>query len=165
MNGARAKEPLPFLVVFDPDPNAVVWDYTPERFRAAVLMLDQVGHEDPKVIEEIRTLAPDWFWPVAYMADKTDPTQDPVGGPAWVAKRAALIAEADRLAKPGLEQELMAWYHQLIREAPSARHDYKPGTVESRPMTEGNRRRAMIDVLKPNEALLKKLSIVHDPPK
>lgn len=159
LDGDRSIEPVPFLVVFDPDPNAVVWEYTPERFRAAVLMLSQVGHADHKVIDEIRKLAPDWFWPAAYLADETDPASDVAGGPPWVARRAALIAEADRLAKPGLERELMAWYHELIKDRPSARHDVMPGTLDRRPMTEGNRRRALIEVLKPNEALLKKLSI------
>jgi tetratricopeptide (TPR) repeat protein len=158
LNGLRFFEPVPFLVVFDPDPDAVVWEYTPDRFRAAVLMVSQFGSADPKAIDEIRKLAPDWFWPIVYLADKTDPIRDETYT-SNAAKRSALISQADSLARPGLEQELMGWYHHLIKEAPSAMRDYKPGTVEHRPMTEGNRRRALIAVLKPNEALLKKLSV------
>ncbi|HVT13966.1 MAG TPA: tetratricopeptide repeat protein [Fimbriimonadaceae bacterium] len=153
LNGlqSREHEPAPFLVIFDPDQNGVCWEYDPVRFKVANMMLRQCFEDDPQVIEQVEKMAPDWFWPVLYSADKMDPVHDALV-PTAAKERQALLDRAQRLAKPGIERDIMRWYLDRIRVAPSAIKDKSP-------MTEGTLRLAQIEVVKPDEKLLRSLSV------
>lgn len=62
-------EPFPFLVVFDPDPTMMVWDYTPERFLAAVTMAraPYMNAERFSYAETARQMEPSWIVPAVYL--------------------------------------------------------------------------------------------------
>jgi len=160
---SRSQEPAPFVVVFDPEPEGIYWEYTPQRLEAAALMV-LVMLSDGKTdfatnstttdrdrLERIRTLAPDWFYPVLYMASQKN-LDSPI--------RAQLTAEAQALAKPGLERQLMEQYNRDFAEllVINEQND-TPGATDSRPMTEGAERRKRMQCLRPNEQILRRLSI------
>jgi tetratricopeptide (TPR) repeat protein len=58
-------EPVPFIVVFDPDPLMDVWEYSPEALTAAALMA-HVSYQRPEFLQEVKRLKPDWMLPVAF---------------------------------------------------------------------------------------------------
>src|SRR5581483_10449698 len=75
----RQIEPVPFIRVFDPDPEGSCVEYSPRQFEAAALMIMAMhgGSRDPLVgkgtdpdvlISRVKELAPDWFYPYAYLA-------------------------------------------------------------------------------------------------
>jgi tetratricopeptide (TPR) repeat protein len=77
--GGKSYEPIPFLVVFDPDPSPEmeVWEYSESNLRAAALMakVASQGSKDRPLIDEVRKLAPNWSFPLAFLAES------PVGKP------------------------------------------------------------------------------------
>lgn len=157
----RWKEPVPFLVVFDPEPEGIQWEYTPERLEAAALMtqalhggwMDFATREQMlpmQIVARVRQLAPDWFYPVIYKAAR-----------GWNSERGPqLVSEAEALARPGLERQLVAKYredlaeHLAINEAADS-----PQASDERPMAEGSRRRSLMLCLSPDEQILRRLSI------
>jgi hypothetical protein len=159
----RSEEPVPFLVVFDPDPEGIYWEYTPQRLEAAALMVQamlssgstdfatNVRTTDRQWVERVRALAPDWFYPVLYMANTKN-----LDSPA----REQLTAQAEAMARPGLERQLMARFRQDIAEllVINEQND-RPGAWDMRPMTEGAERRKRMQCLRPNEQILRRLSI------
>jgi tetratricopeptide (TPR) repeat protein len=134
--GERRFEPIPFIVVFDPDPNGVYWEYSRTKLEAAALMAKagQMQNHDEATAEKARKLAPDWFYPVLWQANRHGN-----------ARKSKLFDLAQQLAQPGLEQE-------LLRSYPVDTTGFGPD------MMDGNARRARIAVLKPNELMLKRLS-------
>lgn len=158
--GGRFKEPVPFLVVFDPEPEGVYWEYSPERLEAAALMIvaleggtvDFVTREQTPtrdILRRVRALAPDWFYPVMYLAAQN-----------WRYRQGPeLLALAESLARPGLERDLIAKYrlelaeHKAIIEAEDT-----PDAPDERPMLEGCARRSRMQCLRPNETILRRLS-------
>ncbi|MCK6631705.1 MAG: hypothetical protein L6Q31_04945 [Fimbriimonadaceae bacterium] len=158
--GQRSAEPVPFLVVFDPEPEGVYWEYSPERLEAAALMImaleggpaDFVTQEHtlPRdIVRRVRALAPDWFYPVMYQAAQN-----------WRYRQGPeLLALAESLARPGLERDLIAKYrlelaeHRAIIEAEDT-----PDASDERPMLEGCARRSRMQCLRPNETILRRLS-------
>lgn len=165
---SRHSEPAPFLVVFDPEPEGVQWEYTPERLEAAALMIQELfgGTHDwitrqvtpaGEVIDRIRKLTPDWFYPVAVLADWQNMMQNKE---TW----AKYIAEAEALAKPGIEKEILATYrmerNELLEKMKKAGVPY---LYDNSPMTEGAKRRARMKCLKPNEEVLRRLSTPRPP--
>jgi hypothetical protein len=159
----RSQEPAPFLIVFDPDPEGIYWEYSPQRLEAAVLMVQAMlasGVQDfatntwtssRQFIERVRALAPDWFYPVLYMANQRD-----YGSP----EREQLLAQADALAKPGLEERYIEDFRRAVAAylAESERQNLVPG-VDHSPMIEGAERRKRMQCLRPNEQILRRLSI------
>jgi tetratricopeptide (TPR) repeat protein len=150
----RDKEPVPMLVVFDADPEGVVWDYSPERLEAAALMAKVMTgpantDREKAMLVRIEELAPEWFLPTMLRA-----------AGAWNTDRGAqLLAQAEALAKPGLEQDLVAKYKVDLRD-----HRARvllagtAGAEDRSPMTDGNVRRSRIQCLRPNADLLRRLS-------
>jgi len=67
-----AHEPFPFLIVFDPDPNMAVWEYTTERFVAVCTMLKapNSGPDAVAMTEHVRRMEPNWVVPVMYLASR-----------------------------------------------------------------------------------------------
>jgi hypothetical protein len=160
---SRSQEPAPFLVVFEPETEGIYWEYTPQRLEAAALMLQAMlsdGVRDfatntwaskAQLIERAHSLAPDWFYPVLYLANQKD-----LGSPA----REQLTVQAEALAKPGLERQLMLRFRQDIAEllVINEQND-TPGAGDERTMTEGADRRRRMQCLRPNETLLRRLSV------
>ncbi|RYG35563.1 tetratricopeptide repeat protein [bacterium] len=64
--GEVLKEPIPLRAVFDADPDADVRPYSPSNLEAAALMVKAINTEDSSYLERIRSLAPDWNYPVLY---------------------------------------------------------------------------------------------------
>jgi hypothetical protein len=159
----RSQEPAPFLIVFDPDPEGIYWEYSPQRLEAAVLMVQAMlasGVQDfatntwtssRQFIERVRALAPDWFYPVLYMANQRD-----YGSP----EREQLLAQADALAKPGLEKRFIEDFRRAVAAylAEFEQQNLVPG-VDHSPMIEGAERRKRMQCLRPNEQILRRISI------
>lgn len=162
-SGDRLLEPAPFLVVFDSEAEGVCWDYTPQRLEAAALMLEvltgnwmdratRIVTKTDDTIRRIRLLAPDWFYPVLYRAAK-----------GWRSTASApLVDQADALAKPGLEKQLVAQYRLDLaaHKARNANND-PPDPDDTTPMSEGKERRARMQCLRPNEEVLRRISITR----
>jgi tetratricopeptide (TPR) repeat protein len=143
----REAEPVPFIAVFDPDPEGLFYEYTPERFEAACLLLRcrQEGFPWTR-LEEIRRLWPEWFLaPLAFAAKSRDPL---------------LLDEADSLARSPLEREIVATCRREIAE--HEQHEREMGfvhpTSDLRPMRAGRERRERMLTLRPDEARLRALS-------
>lgn len=157
----RTKEPVPFLVVFDPEPEGIQWEYTPQRLEAAALMtqamhdgwMDFATREQTlpmQIVARVRELAPDWFYPVMFKAAKN-----------WNSERGPqLVSEADALARPGLERQLVTRYREdLAQHLANNEAADTPLATDMRPMVEGSLRRARMQCLRPNEQVLRRLSI------
>ncbi|MBI5706815.1 MAG: hypothetical protein HZC36_07480 [Armatimonadetes bacterium] len=157
----RSVEPSPFLMVFDPEPEGAVWEYTRERLEAAALVVQamcggtmvlatrkQILPEELAI--KANRLAPEWYYPLLFKAARS-----------WLANWApALLGEAESLAKPGLESQLVARYRQELAEHKAyIEAEEMFGAKDTRPMREGNDRRARMRCLKPNEQVLKRLSV------
>jgi tetratricopeptide (TPR) repeat protein len=99
-------EPFPFLVVFDPDddPNATVWDYSPENLEAAATMAKAsfLGWDLDYKLVKVRKLQPTWILPVVSQASNKTP------GP----KRDELINLAKALAK---NDEERSWIKAFLK--------------------------------------------------
>lgn len=161
----RSQEPAPFLVVFDPEPEGIQWQYTPPRLEAAALMvltmlssgtIDFATNEltrSRQWLGQVRTLAPDWFYPVLYLANNA------TNGSA---QEQQLLAEADALARPGLERQLVEGFRQRLaewREYCEQNELAWSMATDNRTMTEGAERRRRMQCLRPNEQILRRLSI------
>lgn len=144
----RGIEPVPFLVVFDPEPEGLPWDYSLERFKAAVLLVKGMIEGKKDLFEQARELVPDSFYPVIFLADKQE-----------CHHRDAMIAQAESLARPGVERDLIAQYRTDLADFLHSldAQDLATGT-DDRPMNEGNRRRSHMTCLQPNEQLLRRIS-------
>jgi tetratricopeptide (TPR) repeat protein len=75
-------EPIPFSIVFDADPVAEVWTFSPKKLEAAAYMAlsiqgDLIDTRD-KCVKRARELASDWWYPVFYSAfiDPKTPTAE-----------------------------------------------------------------------------------------
>lgn len=68
--GESVQEPIPFLVVFDPDPNMDVWQYTADNLVLAATMMKLATSSGGQKgeLEEIRRQAPGWAFPAAFQA-------------------------------------------------------------------------------------------------
>ncbi|MDQ2985312.1 MAG: hypothetical protein M3R13_01160 [Armatimonadota bacterium] len=160
---SRSQEPAPFLVVFDPDPEGIYWEYTPQRLEAAACMLQAMLSSEVtdfatnqsttsrQFVERARALAPDWFYPALFTANQAD--YDSPG-------RQQYLAEADARARPGLERQLMERFRRDFADllVINERND-TPGASDQRPMTDGADRRKRMQCLRPNEQVLRRLSI------
>jgi tetratricopeptide (TPR) repeat protein len=160
---SRAMEPAPLLTVFDADPEGIQWDYTPQRLEAAGLMLQAMlssGRTDfatnvetsrDQFVARARELAPDWFYPVLFKA-----AQAKDGSP----EQEQLLSQAEALARNTAERQIVDWYRNDVAEhlALNIAND-TPGASDMRPMTFGAERRARIQCLRPNEQVLRRISI------
>jgi tetratricopeptide (TPR) repeat protein len=149
----RDNEPVPMLVVFDADPEGVVWQYSPSMLEAAALLIkctDSNLADRTAMYSRIAELAPDWFLLPMWKAAR--------GWRSNVAPQ--LLAQATTSAKPGIEQDLVARYKVELAEhrAYVEAHDLVY-VSDNRPMTDGNARRARMECLRPNVDLLKRLSV------
>lgn len=144
----RGIEPIPFLVVFDPEPEGIPWDYSFDRFKAAILLVKGMIESKKDFFEQARELVPDSFYPVILLADKQE-----------CHHRDAMITQAEAFARPGLERDLIAQYRTDLAEFLHSldEQDLATGT-DDRPMNEGNRRRSHMTCLQPNEQLLRRIS-------
>lgn len=156
----ESREPIPYLAVFEPDTEGVASEYTPARLEAAALLalaanggwselpLLTMTIEPDELLKRAHELWPEWFGPVLWQAAL-----------AWNRPEGPrLLDQAERLARPGPEKELVAQYrvslaeHIALNEARGT-----PGEPDTRPMKEGNRRRARMECLRPREEILKRL--------
>lgn len=157
----RHVEPVPFLVVFDPEPEGIVWDYDPDTLEAAARMVQALlgGTTDRstgkltgygELVQRVKVLTPYWFYPKLLQANSF----------CFDQRGAELLAEADALALPGVEKQLVSEYTQDLADllALNIKND-SPRASDFRPMTRGNERRARMQCLKPNEEVLKRVSI------
>ena len=165
MSGAisRSMEPAPFLTVFDTNPEGTQWDYTPQRLEAAALMLQAMlsdGTTDfatnlptsrEQFVARARELAPDWFYPVLFRASLAKD-----GSP----QQEQLLSEAQALARNTAERQIVDWYRNDVAEhlALNIAND-TPGASDMRLMTLGAERRARMQCLRPNEQVLRRISI------
>lgn len=142
---SRRVEQTPFLVVFDPEPGAIVWEFSEARLEAAATMLmAMMGGPEDMSQEDLRKkaaqLAPDWYYPILWNGNDNR------------------IARAEVLARQGLEQELLACFKaersEYIAANPEDRSLYG---FYSQQYTEGAERRARMQCLKPNPVILKRL--------
>jgi tetratricopeptide (TPR) repeat protein len=156
MNGgsepSRDLEPVPFLVVFDAEPEGIFWEYTLQRLEAAALMVKAMNtdSEQAELIARVRELAPSWFYLKIWKA-----------AAAWKSPEAAqLLAQSEALASPGLERSLVERYRVELAEhrALNVVRD-TPDAEDRRPMIEGVLRRSRMQCLRPNPVLLKTLSV------
>ncbi len=157
----RDREPVPFLTVFDPEPEGTSWPYSLERLQAAALMIEAIegGYYDvvsqtridpDDLIDRVKILAPDWFYPVMYAAAGN-----------WSSERGEqLLNQAESLARPGVEKDLIAAYRvQLAEHRANMIAENTPGADDKRKVTEGNARRKRMQCLVPNEQTLRRLSV------
>jgi tetratricopeptide (TPR) repeat protein len=162
---SRLMEPAPFLVVFDQDPEGIAWQYSPERLEAAACMLQamlssgttdfatNVRTTSAQFVQRARTLAPDWFYPVLFMANNAQNGSE---------REQQLLAEAESLARPGLERQLVEGFRQRLadwREHCEQNNIAWKMANDMRPLTEGAERRKRMQCLRPNEQILRRLSI------
>jgi tetratricopeptide (TPR) repeat protein len=150
----RHTEVVPLLVVFDPEPEGVFWEYSPQRLEAVAAMLKGTNggtfEEHKNSLRRARELAPDWFFPVLWQSAQT-----------WSTERGAqLLLQAEALARPGLEQQLVQRYKEELAEhrAYLDAADLVP-THDARPMTEGAARRSRMACLVPNQEVLRRVSV------
>jgi hypothetical protein len=104
-------------------------------------------------VARARQLAPDWFYPVLFLANNA------TNGSA---QEQQLLAEADALARPGLERQLVEGFRQRLaewREHCEENHLAWSMATDNRLMTEGAERRKRMQCLRPNEQILRRLSI------
>lgn len=57
------KEPVPFLVLFDPEPGMTYWEYSPEKLILAARTVRAMDTSRKEDILEIRRLEPSWYLP------------------------------------------------------------------------------------------------------
>lgn len=159
-SNVREIEPLPLLTIFDPDPEGIYMEYTPQRLEAAALMVMTLhggvldlatGKVTPamEILARVKQLAPDWFYP--YMWETTQAWKDPK-------KAAPKLALAEALASDQEQQLIDKYKVELAEHIQSNISNDTPRAEDGRPMTEGNRRRALMKVLKPNPTILKSLA-------
>lgn len=75
--GEAEFEPIPFLVVFDPDPTMTVRELTPEKLIAAATMVRAMWETAPKkTAERAHELEPTWLFPVMFLAKLTSDRRD-----------------------------------------------------------------------------------------
>lgn len=160
---SRSQEPAPFLLVFDPDAEGNYWEYTPQRLEAAAFMVQAMltdGVTDfasnvrttvDQLVERALALNPDWFYPVLFNANRKNLDSS---------SREQLTTQAETMARPGLERQLVARFRQDIAEllVINEQND-TPGAWDRRPMREGAERRKRMQCLRPNEQILRRLSI------
>jgi tetratricopeptide (TPR) repeat protein len=92
-------EPIPFIVVFDPDPTMECWEYSKESLIAAAKMVKAVYTDTAVLIAEVHALKPDWLLP--YLFEASGRT-----GKA----REGLVLEASKNAKTDRERGLIRAY-------------------------------------------------------
>ncbi|MCO5297809.1 MAG: hypothetical protein M9921_13235 [Fimbriimonadaceae bacterium] len=157
----RPIEPIPFLTVFAPEEEGESWEYTPERLEAAALMiqimeggmLNRVTHEETSAVQlapRVRELAPDWFYPYLYRAAQ-----------GWNSEQTSSdLALAQALARTSVEREVVELYRRQLAEHKALLEaaDLAPSS-DLRPMKEGAERRARMQCLRPNEQVLRRISI------
>lgn len=99
-------EPIPYLVLFEPEPGMVAWTYTPDRMVAAfeVLRHDDSG-EIPEQMIRVRQLVPDWAYPVVRQAANTPTTEG----------RRALLDEARPMTKSQEERDWIDQYEASLK--------------------------------------------------
>lgn len=68
--GDSSKEPIPYLVVFDPDPTMTVWEFSREKLISALMMLRAVFSENEARdrAQEVLKREPSWIVPVMFLA-------------------------------------------------------------------------------------------------
>ncbi|MCG9895244.1 MAG: hypothetical protein MH204_07200 [Fimbriimonadaceae bacterium] len=78
--GSRFQEPVPYIVVFDPDPTMDVWTYSTNGLIAAATMLKVNGStEGCEHLAEVKRLAPQWIVPRLYEFNFDVPGREIVG--------------------------------------------------------------------------------------
>lgn len=158
-DGDRQLEPVPFIRVFDPDPEGSYVEYSPQQFEAAALMIKAMhggdsdhfwgrGIDPAVLVARAKELAPDWFYPYVYLAA--------LGyAQPWAAES---LAQADARANT-IERELIERLRVEMAELKAINAEKgAPGVEDTRPMTDGNARRKRMQVLRPNPDLLKSLA-------
>lgn len=159
----RDMEPAPFLVVFDLEPEGICWDYSPRRLEAAAMMLSGMltgGTTDFATgvvtssrdnIAKARELAPEWFYPVLFLANQANYGSE---------RQQDLLSQAGALVKPGIERQLLDQYRRDLADwrAICDEHGWAQA-VDGRPLAEGARRRSQMQCLRPDEQVLRRLSV------
>ncbi|MCG9895245.1 MAG: hypothetical protein MH204_07205, partial [Fimbriimonadaceae bacterium] len=86
----RTSEPIPWSVLFDPDPNFEQWELTEKNLQAIGMMLKYVGQysKDERLLDEVKSLAPNWLMPDAFRLQYHTKDKD------FPAAQAALMARA-----------------------------------------------------------------------
>lgn len=99
-------EPIPFLVVFDPDPTMVWWDYEAEKLIVAATALKAKGQKLGGIeqLKGVREKAPDWLVPAMDLV-----WQHFIDG-----AEADRFAEAASLAKTPEERQWVAAYREVF---------------------------------------------------
>lgn len=131
-------EPIPFLVLFDPEPGMTAWSYSPEALEAAMLMLsDTVGYLplgerttgyrtiNQLKAERARRLMPEWSFPVVLLARLTHGD-----------KRVALFEQAKLLAKTPEEGSWIEQFQQSLQLPIRERENLSKIGIERRRQSE-----------------------------
>ncbi|MGV3617836.1 MAG: tetratricopeptide repeat protein [Fimbriimonas sp.] len=126
--GFLEMEPLPLKVVFDSDPHATVWSYTPQRLEAAaemaLAMISMAEGAEARIahVDRARTLAPDWGYPALYKAMLTGEAKYYDEAEHLEKDRKTLGAiRGYRAAHTGDEAALLAWRQATAVRGPDAR--------------------------------------------
>lgn len=142
---SREREPLPFLVVFASEPDGIEWEYTKQNLKVAALMLRLQDYSiHTKDIDKVRRLAPNWFYPLIWLANQDGRRSEDC------------LAQAKALVKPN-EQKLLEQYLSE-REEHKAHLQQTGGTYsDKRPMTRGVEIRSRMKCLDPDNSVLKSM--------
>lgn len=156
----RYHERVPFLFVFDPDPEGDTWEYTPQRLEAAAMMIYAINKEglfDPverketlnqeALIERARQLEPAWIYPILYKASLH---YDSPEFPGW-------MATAEALARTPVQKQVLEFFKRELAEYKAWIAANPNGNVLELKMEEGVRRRKLLQCIKPNPEVLKRI--------
>ena len=156
----RYHERIPFLFVFDPDPEGDTWEYTPQRLEAAAMMIYAINKEglfDPverketlnqeALIERARQLEPNWIYPILYKASLH---YDYPEFPGW-------MATAEALARTPVQKQVLEFFKRELAEYKAWIAANPNGNVLELKMEEGVRRRKLLQCIKPNPEVLKRI--------
>lgn len=153
-SSSRDIEPVPFVTVFDSEPEGVQWEYSQDRLEAAALILiafqAKPFDDIEKIMARVRKLAPDWYLPDALWAaaNWTLPVEVSAG-----------LERARLLARPGLEAEFVRQLGVDIADhIAKNKADDTPHADDFRPMKEGGERRSRMKCLSSSDEVLRRLA-------
>ena len=96
--GEKVREPIPFLVVFDPEPGMDYWEYSSDNLILAATMAKApyMNSQCIPMVKEIRASKPDWLVPIVFLATFGSTEES-----------AQFFAAARSMAKTAEERELI----------------------------------------------------------